>query len=203
LRAAHMERNHGSAALSSSQLGLRTLTRLTALFMVYSRHPNYGVAAMLFNMTDELFDEICERMVNGESVRSICQDDHMPAISTLMKILRTNPNRTSQYALAMQMRADAMFEEVLNIADDGSNDFMLKNADDPTSFALNGEHVQRSRLRVDTRKWALGRMNPKKYGEKTFIGGVDDAPIKVQNTIDVSRLSLEELEMLEKVLSDV
>ena len=158
---------------------------------------------MLFNMTDELFDEICERMVNGESVRSICQDDHMPAISTLMKILRTNPNRTSQYALAMQMRADAMFEEVLNIADDGSNDFMLKNADDPTSFALNGEHVQRSRLRVDTRKWALGRMNPKKYGEKTFIGGVEDAPIKVQNTIDVSKLSLEELEMLEKVLSDV
>jgi len=157
---------------------------------------------MLFNMTDELFDEICERMVNGESVRSICQDDHMPAISTLMKILRTNPNRTSQYALAMQMRADAMFEEVLNIADDGSNDFMMKNADDPTSFALNGEHVQRSRLRVDTRKWALGRMNPKKYGEKTFIGGVEDAPVKVQNTIDVSNLSLEELETLEKVLSN-
>ena len=158
---------------------------------------------MLFNMTDELFDEICERMVNGESVRSICKDDHMPAISTLMKILRTNPDRTSQYALATQMRADAMFEEVLNIADDGSNDYMLKNAEDPTSFALNGEHVQRSRLRVDTRKWALGRMNPKKYGEKTFIGGVEDAPIKVQNTIDVSNLSLEELDMLEKVLSSV
>lgn len=158
---------------------------------------------MLFNMTDELFDEICERMVNGESVRSICKDDHMPAISTLMKILRTNPDRTSQYALAMQMRADAMFEETLNIADDGSNDYMLKNADDPTSFALNGEHVQRSKLRVDTRKWAMGRMNPKKYGEKTFIGGVEDAPIKVQNTIDVSNLSLEELETLEKVLSNV
>jgi hypothetical protein len=158
---------------------------------------------MIFNMTDELFDEICERMVNGESVRSICKDDHMPAISTLMKILRTNPDRTSQYALAMQMRADAMFEETLNIADDGSNDYMLKNADDPTSFALNGEHVQRSKLRVDTRKWAMGRMNPKKYGEKTFIGGVEDAPIKVQNTIDVSNLSLEELETLEKVLSNV
>jgi hypothetical protein len=157
---------------------------------------------MIFDMTDELFDEICERMVDGESVRTICKDDHMPAISTLMKILRTNPDRTSQYALAMQMRADAMFEETLNIADDGSNDYMLKNADDPTSFALNGEHVQRSKLRVDTRKWALGRMNPKKYGEKTFIGGVEDAPVKVQNTIDVSNLSLEELETLEKVLSN-
>ena len=121
---------------------------------------------MLFNMTDELFDEICERMVNGESVRSICKDDHMPAISTLMKILRTNPDRTSQYALATQMRADAMFEEVLNIADDGSNDYMLKNAEDPTSFALNGEHVQRSRLRVDTRKWALSKKRPERYGDR-------------------------------------
>jgi hypothetical protein len=154
---------------------------------------------MIFDMTDELFDEICERMVDGESVRSICKDDHMPAISTLMKILNQDPNRSAQYARALQMRADAMFEEIMDISDDGTNDFMLRNADDPTSVILNGEHVQRSKLRVDSRKWALGRMNPKKYGEKTFIGGVDDAPIKVQNTIDVSNLSLEELETLEKI----
>ena len=149
---------------------------------------------MIFDMTDELFDEICERMVDGESVRTICKDDHMPAISTLMKILNQNPDRSAQYARALQMRADAMFEEIMDISDDGSND--------PTSIVLNGEHVQRSKLRVDSRKWALGRMNPKKYGEKTFIGGVDDAPVKVQNTIDVSNLSLEELETLEKVLSN-
>lgn len=158
---------------------------------------------MIFDMTDELFDEICERMVDGESVRTICKDDHMPAISTLMKILNQNPDRSAQYARALQMRADAMFEEIMDISDDGSNDYMLRNADDPTSIVLNGEHVQRSKLRVDSRKWALGRMNPKKYGEKTFIGGVDDAPVKVQNTIDVSNLSLEELETLEKVLSSV
>jgi hypothetical protein len=157
---------------------------------------------MIFDMTDELFDEICERMVDGESVRTICKDDHMPAISTLMKILNQNPDRSAQYARALQMRADAMFEEIMDISDDGSNDYMLRNADDPTSIVLNGEHVQRSKLRVDSRKWALGRMNPKKYGEKTFIGGVDDAPVKVQNTIDVSNLSLQELETLEKVLSN-
>jgi hypothetical protein len=157
---------------------------------------------MIFDMTDELFDEICERMVDGESVRTICKDDHMPAISTLMKILNQNPDRSAQYARALQMRADAMFEEIMDISDDGSNDYMLRNAEDPTSIVLNGEHVQRSKLRVDSRKWALGRMNPKKYGEKTFIGGVEDAPVKVQNTIDVSNLSLEELETLEKVLSN-
>lgn len=159
--------------------------------------------AAIFEMTEELFDEVCERMVDGESVRTICKDEHMPSISTFMKILNQDPERSAQYARALQLRADAMFEEILDISDDGTNDYMLRNADDPTSVVLNGEHVQRSKLRVDSRKWALGRMNPKKYGEKTFIGGVEDAPIKVQNTIDVSKLSLEELDMLEKVLSSV
>jgi hypothetical protein len=156
--------------------------------------------AAIFEMTEELFDEVCERMVDGESVRTICKDEHMPSISTFMKILNQDPERSAQYARALQLRADAMFEEILDISDDGTNDYMLRNADDPTSVVLNGEHVQRSKLRVDSRKWALGRMNPKKYGEKTFIGGVEDAPIKVQNTIDVSNLSLEELETLEKIL---
>jgi hypothetical protein len=156
--------------------------------------------AAIFEMTEELFDEVCERMVDGESVRTICKDEHMPSISTFMKILNQDPKRSAQYARALQLRADAMFEEILDISDDGTNDYMLRNADDPTSVVLNGEHVQRSKLRVDSRKWALGRMNPKKYGEKTFIGGVEDAPIKVQNTIDVSNLSLEELETLEKIL---
>jgi hypothetical protein len=156
----------------------------------------------MVKITDEIFYEICERMVDGESVRTICKDDHMPTVSGILKFLSSNPTHVEQYTRAMQMRADAMFEEILDISDDGSNDYMLRNADDPTSIVLNGEHVQRSKLRVDSRKWALGRMNPKKYGEKTFIGGVEDAPVKVQNTIDVSNLSLEELETLEKVLSN-
>ena len=157
----------------------------------------------MVKITDEIFYEICERMVDGESVRTICKDDHMPTVSGILKFLSSNPLHVEQYTRAMQMRDDAMFEEILDISDEGSNDYMLRNADDPTSIVLNGEHVQRSKLRVDSRKWALGRMNPKKYGEKTFIGGVDDAPVKVQNTIDVSNLSLEELETLEKVLSSV
>ena len=153
----------------------------------------------MVKITDEIFMEICERMVEGESVRSICRDEHMPSIAGVLMYLSKDQARIEQYTRAMQMRADAMFEEILDISDDGTNDYMLRNAEDPTSVVLNGEHVQRSKLRVDSRKWALGRMNPKKYGDKTFVGGVDDAPIKVQNTIDVSNLSLKELETLEKV----
>lgn len=138
-------------------------------------------------------------MVEGESLRSICRDENMPSIGGVMKVLNERPELVERYTRAREMQADAIFEEMIEIADDGSNDWMLKRADDPTSVVLNGEHVNRSRLRIDSRKWILGRMRPMKYGEQKFIGGVSDAPIEVKNTIDVSSMSLEELEVLEKL----
>ena len=72
-----------------------------------------------------------------------------------------------QYAQAREIQADHYFEEMFEIADDGSNDWMERRRRGGTSeLVLNDEHVQRSRLRVDTRKWALARMSPKKYGDR-------------------------------------
>jgi hypothetical protein len=56
---------------------------------------------------------------------------------------------------------------MLDIADDGTNDFITKTSSDGTEFeVVNTEHIQRSKLRIDTRKWNLSKMQPKKYGEK-------------------------------------
>ena len=65
-----------------------------------------------------------------------------------------------------EAQADALAEETLEIADDGKNDWMLDNDPDNPGYKLNGEHVQRSRLRVDARKWFASKVAPKKYGEK-------------------------------------
>jgi hypothetical protein len=74
---------------------------------------------------------------------------------------------SNQYAQAKSDAADAMAEEILDICDDGSNDWMTANVGtDQEKVTLNGEHVQRSRLRVDTRKWLMSKLQPKKYGEK-------------------------------------
>lgn len=65
-----------------------------------------------------------------------------------------------------------MFEDMFDIADDGTNDWVKRDGAD----VLNSEHVQRSRLRIDTRKWALARMSPRKYGDKIGVehsGGVN------------------------------
>lgn len=59
-----------------------------------------------------------------------------------------------------------LFEEILDIADDASNDWMERQSEKSAGWELNGDHVQRSRLRIDARKWMLGKMQPKKYGDK-------------------------------------
>jgi hypothetical protein len=72
---------------------------------------------------------------------------------------------------AREAQADAIFDECLDIADDGSNDFMGEDE------KYNGDAVARSKLRVDTRKWMAGKLAPKKYGDKTLIGSDPDNPL--------------------------
>ena len=67
-----------------------------------------------------------------------------------------------QYARATISRADSIFEEILDIADDSSGDKKYTE----NGEVMDSEYVQRSRLRVDARKWAVSKMNPKKYGDK-------------------------------------
>ncbi len=72
-----------------------------------------------------------------------------------------------------------MVEDAIEISDDGRNDWMKRNAPDDQGWQFNGENVQRSRLRVDTRKWPAGKLHPGQYGDKrvTEISGPAGAPI--------------------------
>lgn len=118
--------------------------------------------------TPHLADVICARLAEGESLRSVCRDADMPDKASVFRWMRTHQEFCDQYTRAKQASADAMIEDMLDIADDGANDWMEKlNADgEIIGRQLNGEHVNRSRLRVDTRKWIAERMQPKKYGAK-------------------------------------
>jgi hypothetical protein len=133
--------------------------------------------------TPELADSICERLATGESMRSVSRDPDMPAMCTLFKWLRVHESFAEQYTRAKEESADALVEDMLDIADDGTNDW-IEECDDEgakAAYKLNGEHVQRSRLRVDTRKWAASKLKPKKYGEKVDLnhGGQPDNPLNL------------------------
>lgn len=118
--------------------------------------------------TDEIADEICDELSKGVSLRRICEAEHLPSARTVWRWLRENDSFCQQYARAKEECADYLVEELLEIADDGSNDWMEKLDQDGNAygFQLNGEHVQRSRLRIDTRKWIASKLKAKKYGER-------------------------------------
>jgi transposase-like protein len=118
--------------------------------------------------TDEKADEICARIAEGESVRTICRDENMPATETFYRWLRKHESFRERYARAKEDQADALAEEILDISDDGTNDWMEKRNQEGevTGWQVNGEAVQRSKLRVDSRKWLAGKLKPKKYGDK-------------------------------------
>jgi hypothetical protein len=126
--------------------------------------------------TQDKVDAICELLATGISLREICRRDDMPATGTVCRWLGENPAFQEQYARARELQADALFEETLDIADNAANDWMERNDGENVSYQLNGDHVQRSKLRIDTRKWMAGKLRPKVYGEKVLnehSGGVN------------------------------
>lgn len=116
----------------------------------------------------ETADAICERIAEGESLRSICQDEALPSKATIFKWLSQQKSFADQYARARESQADALFDEILGIADDGRND---SYTDEEGNERTNHDVIARSRLRVDARKWMAGKLRPKVYGDKLEVAG--------------------------------
>jgi hypothetical protein len=136
--------------------------------------------------SQELADKICEQIVQGYSMRTICKADDMPCVATIFSWFRTNQPFLEQYEKAKEMQADMLAEDLLDIADDGTNDWMEKYGKDGENlgYQVNGEHIQRSRLRVDTRKWIASKLKAKKYGDRVIQQGDKDAdPIQHSHSI--------------------
>ncbi|MDI1301966.1 MAG: terminase small subunit protein [bacterium] len=128
------------------------------------------------DFTQEIANKICERLADGESLRSICTDEDMPGRATVFQWLAARKEFADQYAHAREAQAETHVDEMNDIADEGSNDWMEKNDPDNPGYQFNGEAVQRSKLRIDTRKWVAERMKPKKYGKLIAVEvGVSDS----------------------------
>lgn len=126
----------------------------------------------------EIQDSIIERMVEGESLRSICRDEGMPSASTVFRWLDEDTDEArafrEQYEQACRARAAALFDDIIEIADDGTNDYVERlRGDGEKETAFDREHVQRSRLRVDARKWVASKLDPKKYGDDLKLRHAD------------------------------
>lgn len=115
--------------------------------------------------TPELGKYICERIAEGESLRAICREDDMPNISTVLKWIFDFPEFSTHYTKARECQADVIFEQLMEIADEVPLMQIENEKTGHSETKIDNAGINRNRLRVDTRKWALARMNSKKYGD--------------------------------------
>lgn len=116
--------------------------------------------------TQEIADAICEQLMEGISLREICRQNDMPGLTTVHMWLLKHDAFREQYARAREVQADTHVDEMIDIADNARNDWMIRNGGDDAGWRENGDSANRAKLRIDTRKWISARMAPKKYGER-------------------------------------
>ena len=104
------------------------------------------------------FDAICDIIISGKSLRTALTKVKLSS-QTFFIWIREDEILSKQYARATCERAELMFEDMLDIADKSPK---LTNTKFGTT--VDTGDIQHKRVKIDTRKWALSKMNPKKYG---------------------------------------
>ncbi len=121
--------------------------------------------------SEEIAARICEEIATTDhSIEVICQADDMPNARTVWRWLDRIPTFCQQYARAKEMQGDVLASQIIPISDDGSADTVTRYREDGSEYqAVDQEHINRSRLRVDARKWLASKLAPKKYGDRTAL----------------------------------
>ena len=148
--------------------------------------------------TDEVADEICERLSCGESLKGICSEDDKPNISTVFRWIAANDTFRDMYARAREEQAETLADEIIGISDEECT--MVQSSKHPgarsdddegnVEVVFNPTAVARNRLRVDARKWVASKLKPRKYGDKmqTELSGPDGGPVQTVTSFRLAPL---------------
>lgn len=130
----------------------------------------------------ETADSVTDGMALGKSLRQMCRELGVVESTVRRWALDDRNGFYAQYARARELQIEAMADEIREVADDGTNDWMTIKRGGEDVEVENKEVVNRSRLRVDTLKWLMSKVAPKKYGDKTQheISGADGGPLVVK-----------------------
>lgn len=112
--------------------------------------------------------EVCRLMSDeGLTLRKAVKMPNMPSKSLVLLWASQDEVFADQYARARDALVAHWAEEIVEISDDASNDTRLVG--EAETEVANTEWINRSRLRVDTRKWLLSKLMPKVYGDKVDV----------------------------------
>lgn len=128
--------------------------------------------------TQEIADEICQRLAEGEPLRQICRDEHMPAWRTVYCWREQFPEFDTAITRARDIGTDAIAEDTLNLIDT-EPEFAESWSNGGGSKHRDSAHVTWLKNRVEQRMKLLAKWNPKRYGDKLELAGNKDAPLTV------------------------
>lgn len=119
--------------------------------------------------SEELAGQICDRISSSDlGIRAIAKEFNLNP-DTIFAWIYRHPRFSERYARAKETQQEFLAEQILDIADDGSNDYMTIRKGDETYNVEDREVTTRSKLRVETRKWLMSKLAPKKFGEKATV----------------------------------
>ncbi len=122
------------------------------------------------DFTSEIADAICERLADGESLKSICFSDGMPHRATVFRWLGAHAEFRDSYARAREAQADALFDEILDIANTPITGEKTKVDKDGNVIEMTkADMIEHRRLQIDARKWIAAKLRPKVYGDKLDV----------------------------------
>jgi hypothetical protein len=130
---------------------------------IRDRTATMGRAGMPYD--PNLGDAICAQIADGKTLAEICSTDGMPSTDTLYKWLAAAPHFTASYARARDQCMDRWADEIIAIADDAAGDYY---EDDQGNQKFDNQNPQRSKLRIDTRKWVMSKIS-RRYADKVEI----------------------------------
>ncbi len=156
-----------------------------------------------FRWTPEIKVEICERIAVGDTLNEVAAVDGMPCKRAVLYELTRDPAFAEAYARARELQLIDWEDRILDIAADASGDTYIDP--DTKEPKIDGDAIQRARLRIDTMKWLMARRLPRKYGDRVVSehSGVDGAPIQIAataNEFDLARRIAFVLAKAERVL---
>ena len=132
-------------------------------------------------------EEVCVRLMEGRTLRSICEDQDIPSKNVVYRWLAADPVFKDAYARAREFQMLAWADDVVEIADDTSADYYDRDTKDGgTERVVDQEAIARSRLKVDARKWLMSKLSPRLFADKVEVD--------LHATVKVEDMSDEELE---------
>jgi len=162
--------------------------------------PPKGSGGRPSKYTPELAAEMVQRLSEGEPLRQICRDNHMPEWRTVYDWMGRDEELSAAIARAREIGYDKMAEEVLEIADNVKLG-QVHTMDDKGSTIRTEDMLGHRKLQIETRLKLLAKWNPKKYGDRTTLAGDAENPVVVQSdTTEELKEILKNIEM--KIRSD-